>query len=201
MKKSIFMYLTMFSFVIFLSGSAFAAYQDTNFTVLLGFDVLGNVELDYGTITVDEDVKVGFTPGIEGRYHVQEQISVGLGFRYQIPREQDVDNGIEFGFAPIYGILQFNIPQQGFTFGLLAHLGYNFFYADLDDLEKATPGQPSMDTEGGFYWGIGANVTLTNNIRIEALYNVNYGAITVDGSSEDGDVTYTKLTLAIGYCF
>jgi len=58
-----------------------------------------------------------------------------------------------------------------------------------------------LDTEGGFYWGIGANVTLTNNIRIEALYNVNYGAITSDDVSEDADITYTKLTLAIGYCF
>ena len=186
--------------MIFLSGSAFAAYQDTNFTVLLGFDVLGNAEIEFGSVlNEDEDVKIGFTPGIEGRYHVQEQLSVGLGFRYQIPREVDEEDGIEFGFAPIYGILQFNIPQPNFTLGLLAHLGYNFFYADLDTYEKAWG--TTLDTEGGFYWGIGANVTLTNNIRIEALYNVNYGAITADGISEDMDVTYTKLTLAIGYCF
>jgi hypothetical protein len=111
----------------------------------------------------------------------------------------DEEDGIEFGFAPIYGILQFNIPQPNFTLGILAHLGYNFFYADLDDLERQF--NIPLETEGGFYWGVGANVTLANNIRIEALYSVNYGAITSDKSSEDMDVTYTKLTLAVGYCF
>jgi len=57
MKRSISIYLMMFCFMIFLSGSAFAAYQDTNFTVLLGFDVLGNAEIEFGSVlNEDEDV-------------------------------------------------------------------------------------------------------------------------------------------------
>lgn len=191
----------MFGFIIFLSGSAFAAYQDTHLTILMGFDVFGSAEIEFQNQSTDEDTDVGFTPGIEGRYHLQREISLGLGARYQIPRERDEPNADEFSFLPIYGIFQFNIPSTSdVNIGLLAHLGYNFFFCDFDNLEK-TIGVTKLEAEGGFYWGVGARITFGNNLSIEALYNVNYGKITSDQISQDADVTYTKLTLAVGYSF
>lgn len=201
MKKSIFIYLVMFSFIFFLSGSAFAAYQNTNFTILMGFDVFGSAEIEFQNQSSDEDTDVGFTPGIEGRFHLQKEISLGLGARYQVPRERDEPDADEFSFLPVYGIFQFNVPTTSeISFGLLVHLGYNFLFCDFDNLEKKI-GVSKLEAEGGFYWGVGARITLANNISIEALYNVNYGEITSNQISQDADLTYTKLTLAVGYSF
>nr|HPJ40479.1 hypothetical protein [Spirochaetota bacterium] len=108
---------------------------------------------------------------------------------------------------PIYGIFQFNVPSgSDWNFGFVAHLGYNFFFSDLDNLEKelsATAAKKiTLDTEGGLYWGVGARITLANNVTIEALYNINYGTITIEPSGyKDIDVTYKKLTLAVGFSF
>ncbi len=207
MKKYVIICSIIACSIVCTYSNASAAYQDTNFTVLLGIDLLGKGKMEQGSVSSNEDTEVGITPGIEGRLHLQQQVSLGLGVRYQVPRERDEDNADEFSFVPVYGIFQFNVPSgPDMNFGLVAHLGYNFFISDLDNLEKtlsATAAQKiTLDTEGGLYWGIGARITLANNITIEALYNINYGTITIEQSGyKDIDVTYKKLTLAVGYSF
>jgi len=207
MKKYLIICIAVSFFAAFTYSNASAAYQDTNFTVLLGIDILGTGKMEQGSVSDSEDVETGITPGIEGRIHLQQQVSLGLGIRYQVPRERDEEDADEFNFVPIYGIFQFNVPSgSDWNFGFVAHLGYNFFFSDLDNLEKelsATAAKKiTLDTEGGLYWGVGARITLANNVTIEALYNINYGTITIEPSGyKDIDVTYKKLTLAVGFSF
>jgi len=181
--------------LLIMSGGLFAQEdQGFKFTVLGGLDMFGEITLENDDIDFDEDVNVGLFLGAEGAMALSETFYAGLGLRYHLPREVDADTDIEFNFIPIYALFQLNFPMDGAIVPyIVGHIGYNFFIVDADDFA------PDIESEGGLYWGIGGGVYITENVSIQALYNVNYGELSKDDITID--VSYSKLTLAAAYTF
>jgi len=196
--------------LLIFSGGVFAQEdQGIKFTVLGGLDLFGNVTAENDDLDVDddEDANIGVLFGAEAAMMLSENFYAGLGLRYQLPRELDVDDSDAFNFVPIYVLLQYNFGNQGSIIPfVVGHIGYNFFIAETDALEDLADTyltDASVGTEGGLYWGIGGGVYVTENVSIQALYNINYGAYTVeaDEGDYDLDVIYSKLTISAAYTF
>ena len=186
--------------LLIFSGGVFAQEdQGFKFTVLGGLDMFGNITVEADGDDEDEDVNIGVFFGAEGAMALSETFYAGLGLRYHLPREVDADDGVGFNFIPIYALFQLNFPMEGAIVPyIVGHIGYNFFIVDEDDVEDEW-GVSGIDSEGGLYWGIGGGVYITENVSIQALYNVNYGELSKDDYTID--VSYSKLTLAAAYTF
>lgn len=198
--------------LLIFSGGVFAQEdQGIKFTVLGGLDMFGSFTMENDDLNFDEDedVNIGVFLGAEGAMALSETFYAGLGLRYQLPRELDVDDSDDFSFIPIYVLLQLNFPMEGNIVPyIVGHIGYNFFISDPENLEdaiSADAGQEvTFDTEGGLYWGIGGGVYITENVSIQALYNINYGTFAgeaANGDTADFDVTYSKLSISAAYTF
>ena len=197
--------------LLILSGGVFAQEDaGVKFTVLGGLDMFGNltIENDDADLDEDEDSNIGIFLGAEAAMPLSETFLAGLGLRYQFPRELDVDDSDDFGFIPVYALFQLNFPIEGNLVPyIVGHIGYNFFIYNADNLEdylSSLAGEDvTVDSEGGLYWGIGGGVYITENVSIQALYNINYGVLTAESDSDslDIDVTYSKLTIAAAYTF
>jgi hypothetical protein len=125
-------------------------------------------------------------------------MSLGIGARYQLPRELDIDDSDAYSFVPIYGVVKYALAMEGnLEPYVIGHLGYNLFISDLENLEDLVGF--SLDTEGGVYWGIGAGARLQSNLFVEAVYNTNAGGMS--GGGEEADATYGKFTMTLVVSF
>jgi hypothetical protein len=220
--------------VFALSGAVFAAKSKSSessgpqkkagLTIKGGFDTNGEsdptvkMSSNYsGNVTMDSgDVKTGIMVGAEGLKGINDLAAVGIGASYQFPRGID-ETGWQgkFNFANIYGLANLCFTTKGGDFFpyLTLHLGYGYAMMDstmkdymAKQITKLSPSSPTtkVDYKGGFYWGIGGGILLSNNLQFEILYNVNNGyAEAGDGYLKGSKIEqeYSKVTLSIGYKF
>jgi len=205
--------------VFILSGGAFAKdSKEIKYTLLGGIDVVGESEAEWDddswddAIGGDEDVDPGLTIGIEGALPFGEGFEAGLGFRYLIPRDVDQDDGA-VGISAIipYLLLQYNIPvEDDIAPYLVIHLGYGVPLFDTSEAEEYLEDHTSIENASynatpGIHYGLGAGLYFTEKVGIQFLYSVSHfdAQLTSDTlpSSEDIEVKYSRLTIAVTYTF
>lgn len=188
MKRVLVMVMAL---MLICSASIFAA--EGYFNVKLGVDFAGNYDVEVESYSDDADLDTGIT--LVGEYFTpySEVVDLGFGLAYQMERGYD-DEGwsedAEFSFIPLYGAVKYKLES---TY-LLGHLGYNFFSPN-DDYKG------DLDTFGGFYYGLGAGMNLTDNVFAEVLYSVNNGGLKHDDIDFDIDVETSQISLMVGMSF
>ena len=217
MKKLRFVVLIFCVLLLATSGAFAKDNMGIKYTLLGGIDVVGEAEAEFDNDVLDdllggdEDVDPGLTIGIEGALPFGEGFEVGLGFRYLIPRDIDQDEGAVGVSAIIpYLLLQYNIPvEDDIAPYLVIHLGYGVPLFDTSEAEEALEdnyslSNPSYDATPGFHYGIGAGLYFTEKVGLQFLYSVSNfdGQLTSDGlPSEDLEIKYTRLTIAVTYSY
>ena len=170
--------------------------------VKLGSQILGDHKTAYQDSYYSKDSLIGISLGAEFFYALHENITVGIGFEYQIPREQNQIPG-GFNFLPIFAVIRLPFPLELFEPYAVGRFGYNFFFGD--DQYKGT-GAGNSNLEGGIYYSIGSGVSIPGmsfsllnlplNPFIELNYSVNNGGGILQGNQQE--VIYTSLALFLG---
>ncbi|UCB47065.1 MAG: hypothetical protein JSV25_06530 [Spirochaetota bacterium] len=170
--------------------------------VKLGSQILGNHKTVYQDSFYSIDTMIGVSSGAEFFYALHENINVGVGFEYQIPREQNQNPG-GFNFLPIFAVIRFPFSLELFEPYAIGRFGFNFFFGD--DQYRGT-GAGNSNLEGGIYYSIGSGVSIPGisfsilniplNPFLEVNYSVNHGSGIIQDSQQE--VIYTSLSLYIG---
>jgi hypothetical protein len=180
--------LTLSLLVLFVSNYAFA---EGSGTVKIGLDMSGEHEVSGLGLSGSEDVEMGFSLSVEYVAAINENLGLGAGITYQMPRSQEDFEG-DFNFMPIYGLVKLRATSNDISPYLIGQLGYNLFYGDSDY-------KGSGSLSGGIYYGIGAGIIFQKGFQVELLYSVNNGSYELLGY--DFDIEYSKIGLFLGYNF
>jgi hypothetical protein len=194
----------LISLVTILSLFSTFALSEMKIDGKIGLDIGGSHKstlsgsIDYIPIPSISSTKSsadGFSISLEATDCLQPSIILGAGFTYQIPRS--FEDGGNFNFIPIYGILKYKINP---LVDIIGHLGYNLFNGDHD-----YKGDASL--QGGLYYGVGGELKLREFI-ISFFYSEHKGSFSQSGWISDGyylryydlkgDVSYSKFTISIG---
>jgi hypothetical protein len=162
--------------------------------VKLGVDVAGNHSLDLEGVRGDitDKVSSGFSLACEGVHYFDENVGIGGGIGYQVPRRMDKYRG-GFSFVPLYLVSMVRTtPLNGYSFYGTGQFGYSFFEGDSDYRGTAKLG-------GGMHAGLGAGITF-KPLFLELLYTVDQGTYKFKyrAANMNCRVQYTKLTVSIG---
>jgi hypothetical protein len=150
--------------------------------VKAGYDLGSTFSDNYGfSSTMDG----GFSLGFEYAAEVTNNLMVGGGLEYQLPRNDSTNTMINF--IPIYGLVQYKFSQ----FYVVGRLGY--------DLYNQNPTAPGASYTGGIYYEAGAGFNINKNMAIEAVYGINSCTGTYSSITKTG--IYSKLGLSFGYKF
>ena len=187
MKKQIVILTLGFLLSLFAANYGFAEA-----TVKFGFDISGDHEVSRLGVTASEDVEESISISLEGVAGISDNVGIGGGFTWQVPRSQEGFPG-DFYFVPFYGLMKIRSASAEFAPYFIGQIGYNFIYEG----DTAYKGAGSLD--GDLYYGVGGGVILNNRFQIEALYSVNNGTYRVLGSQFD--IEYSKITLSFGMSF
>jgi hypothetical protein len=176
MKKGLFVFTLTLMLVLLCGNSVWAEG-----TLKVGYSFQGELDNGGSTNTVNSgiDVSLEYTNGAGG-------FECGIGAEYQFPREV-VDTEMEFYFIPVYAIFACEIAETEFSQSyLVGKFGYNFF---------KVKGQDDELIDGGMYYGFGIKMNIANNVRAEALYEVNRGSLS------NVDITNQAYVVRLGYAF
>lgn len=183
MKK----YLSLIAVVVLCVLGTIHAQSDVKFVPKFGLNLAGNHEVEWRGQSGDVDVNIGVDLGLDIVTDINENVTLGGGLGYYIPRSQDVSGSGNFSFLPIYGLAKFYfLGQEQFDVGLGGQLGYNF-YSGNDKYSG------NADLNGGLYFAIGAHCRINNRLIIEAYYKSSTGDV-----ADVFDVNYTTFTLQAG---
>ena len=155
----------------------------------------------------DVDTNMSVLIGAEFFYYLNKNVALGFGINNNFNAElKDLTVGdmkfeSEIGFTNFYFAVKPKIEMQSEIFNsiyFVGQLGYGILRFDSD-----YEGDKLSKADGnGLYWGIGAGTEIYKNFIVELLYSVNYGSIkTVKYLNGTADLTYTTLTLNVGYKF
>lgn len=155
----------------------------------------------------DVDTNMSVLIGAEFFYYLNKNVALGFGINNNFNAElKDLTVGdmkfeSEIGFTNFYFAVKPKIEMQSEIFNsiyFVGQLGYGILRFDSDN-----EGDKLSEADGnGLYWGIGAGTEIYKNFIVELLYSVNYGSIkTVMYMNGTADLTYTTLTLNVGYKF
>ena len=155
----------------------------------------------------DEDTNMSVLIGAEFFYYLNKNVALGFGINNNFNAElKDLTVGdmkfeSEIGFTNFYFAVKPKIEMQSEIFNsiyFVGQLGYGILRFDSD-----YEGDKLSEADGnGLYWGIGAGTEIYKNFIVELLYSVNYGSIkAVKFLNGTADLTYTTLTLNVGYKF
>lgn len=155
----------------------------------------------------DVDTNMSVLIGAEFFYYLNKNVALGFGINNNFNAElKDLTVGdmkfeSEIGFTNFYFAVKPKIEMQSEIFNsiyFVGQLGYGILRFDSD-----YEGDKLSKADGnGLYWGIGAGTEIYKNFIVELLYSVNYGSIkAVKFLNGTADLTYTTLTLNVGYKF
>lgn len=155
----------------------------------------------------DVDTNMSVLIGAEFFYYLNKNVALGFGINNNFNADlKDMEvNGLKFeseiGFTNLYFAVKPKIEMQSEIFNsiyFIGQLGYGILrFENSGEVAKI------CESDGnGLYWGIGAGTEIYKNFIVELLYSVNYGSIkTVMYMNGTADLTYTTLTLNVGYKF
>jgi hypothetical protein len=176
MKKGLFIFTSTLILVLFCSTGVWAEN-----TLKVGYSFHGELSNDSGTSKVNPgfDVTLEHTNDAGG-------FECGFGAEYQFPRTA-TNNDTKFYFIPVYAIFACEIAETEFSQSyLVGKFGYNFFKVKGLDDELV---------DGGMYYGFGLKMNIANNVRAEALYEVNRGSLS------DVEITNKAYVIRLGFAF
>ena len=191
----------------------FAEKGDMEIVGKLGLNLIPKVEasgslVDAGGFTPvegkgDSDVNMSVLIGAEFFYYINKNVALGFGINNNFNadlkdmKDHGFDNKGEVGFTNFYFAVKPKIELESGMFDsiyFLGQIGYGLFR-----FENHRHGKADGD---GLYWGIGAGTEIYKNFIIELLYSFNYGSIVdIYGNNDTADLTYTTITLNVGYKF
>ena len=145
------------------------------------------------------DVNMSVLIGAEFFYYLNKNIALGFGINNNFNadlKDTEMCKG-EVGFTNFYFAVKPKIELKSEIFNsiyFIGQLGYGLFRFD---------GHINGEADGnGLYWGIGAGTEIYKNFIVELLYSANNGSIKDQfGYGDTADLTYTTLTLNVGYKF
>jgi hypothetical protein len=195
MKKKVYTIFLIFSSFELLFGQAGTFSGRSRF----GLQVLGSHEVTINNLSGTEDVETGFSFGADFLCAVHDNIELGIGIEYQIPRSQVKYEG-DFNFAPLYGIIRFPISLRYVTLYSLGRIGYGFFFGE----ERYTGTFGKLT--GGFYYAVGGGIELIrftlfgreNYLFLESTYSANNGRVEDDYFNYSADVCYRRMDIFFG---
>ncbi len=154
----------------------------------------------------DVDTNMSVLIGAEFFYYLNKNVALGFGINNNFNAElKDLTVGdmkfeSEIGFTNFYFAVKPKIEMQSEIFNsiyFVGQLGYGILRFDSDN-----EGDKLSEADGnGLYWGIGAGTEIYKSFIVELLYSVNQGSIKRDTNGDTADLTYTTLTLNVGYKF
>ncbi len=151
----------------------------------------------------DSDVNMSVLIGAEFFYYINKNVALGFGINNNFNadlkdmKDHGFDSKGEVGFTNFYFAVKPKIELESEIFNsvyFLGQLGYGLFRFD---------GHRHGESDGnGLYWGIGAGTEIYKNFIVELLYSANNGSIKDKyGLGDTADLTYTTITLNVGYKF
>ncbi len=151
----------------------------------------------------DSDVNMSVLIGAEFFYYINKNVALGFGINNNFNadlkdmKDYGFDNKGEVGFTNFYFAVKPKIEVESEIFNsvyFLGQIGYGLFRFD---------GHRHGESDGnGLYWGIGAGTEIYKNFIVELLYSANNGSIKDKyGLGDTADLTYTTITLNVGYKF
>lgn len=151
----------------------------------------------------DSDVNMSVLIGAEFFYYINKNVALGFGINNNFNadlkdmKDHGFDNKGEVGFTNFYFAVKPKIEVESEIFNsvyFLGQIGYGLFRFD---------GHRHGESDGnGLYWGIGAGTEIYKNFIVELLYSANNGSIKDKyGYNDTADLTYTTITLNVGYKF
>ena len=154
----------------------------------------------------DANANMSVLIGAEFFYYLNKNVALGFGINNNFNANlKDMEvNGLKFeseiGFTNFYFAVKPKIELESEIFNsvyFLGHLGYGILRFEAIGWDYKI-----SEAEGnGLYWGIGAGTEIYKNFIVELLYSANYGSIKRDTNGDTADLTYTTLTLNVGYKF
>ena len=157
----------------------------------------------------DVDTNMSVLIGAEFFYYLNKNVALGFGINNNFNadlKDMEVDDlkfESEIGFTNFYFAVKPKIELESEIFNsvyFLGHLGYGILR-----FEDNGWGDKLCEADGnGLYWGIGAGTEIYKNFIVELLYSYNCGSIKglePYASGAKADLTYTTLTLNVGYKF
>lgn len=190
MKKTVIMLTLSALLAIFTVNNALAGGA-----IKIGIDLAGDHDVSGYGLSGSEDVDMGFSLSAEFFGSIGDNVDIGGGLTWQLPRSQKDFEG-DFYFIPLYGMIRVQSSSAKVAPYAVGQLGYNFFFGDDD--YKGT-GIYAADLEGGLYYGIGGGIIINDKFQIEALYSVNNGSADILGY--DFDIEYSKISIIFGFIF
>jgi hypothetical protein len=163
--------------------------------IKIGVDLEGDHDVSGLGESGSADVDMGFSLSAEFFGSIGDNVDIGGGLTWQLPRSQKDFEG-DFYFIPLYGMVRVQSSSAKVAPYAVGQLGYNFFFGDDD--YKGT-GINAADLEGGLYYGIGGGIIINDKFQIEALYSVNNGSADILGY--DFDIEYSTISIIFGFIF
>ena len=208
MKKSLLGLLLAAAMVV----PAFAEKGDMEIVGKIGLNLNPKVEaigsfVDIGAFnpyfTGDSGVNKSVLIGAEFFYYLNKNVALGFGINNNFKSDLNdmkaygLDYKGKVGFTNFYFAVKPKIELKSKIFNsiyFLGQVGYGLF--SFDDHEYGEK------DSNGLYWGIGAGTEIYKNFIVELLYSANNGSIKDKyGYGDTADLTYTTITLNVGYKF
>ncbi|MFX0203095.1 MAG: hypothetical protein ACFFCW_43885 [Candidatus Hodarchaeota archaeon] len=164
MRKQIITLTPTLLLLLFAANYAFAEA-----TFKFGFNASGDHEVSGLGVTGSEDVEDSISISFEGVAAINDNVGIGGGFTWQIPRSQERYPG-DFYFIPFYGLMKIRSASAELAPYLIGQIGYNFIY-EGDTHHKGT-GIYAATLDGDLYYGVGGGIILNNRLQIEVLYSL-----------------------------
>jgi hypothetical protein len=183
----------------FPSARASVFPNSIDFNVKAGFDIEGKYRNSHQDSIFKSDVDKNFSFAGEVFITAGENVKIGVGAEYQIPRTGYLYPG-HFNFVPLYLVMRSTPLMDASAPYLTGRIGYGIL-SNSRAYNDYFAGQIS-DTRGGFHYGVGAGVETrrrTANIFGEILYLVYNGGAKV--SSDNYDIRYSKWSIIFGISF
>jgi hypothetical protein len=128
---------------------------------------------------------------------LNDLFEVGAGTQYTFDTKLK-DANSAFNFLPVYLTGTFTPKIDGlgqFAPYVKANVGYDVLFDGNSDYKIG-----DADLKGGLYWAAGIGTKFMKDFSADVMYS-SYGGRYESNALGDGDVTYSTISLNVGYAF
>lgn len=170
-----------------------------DFSVTLGLDMPGKLDLPGQDSTITKKMDIGFSGAFNYTYGVNDMFRFGGGLSGQYPRGLDEDNFPgELFFVEGYGLMKviFPLGLKYLDVYSTLQLGWSFPFSD-NQFKDSLGNQVSLT--GDLYWGASLGILIQKHYIVEVFYKAQHGEI--EFADQAKEFEYRHFGVGIGYQF
>lgn len=201
MKKLLVLLIVVLS--VFLASNIFAADLKGKF----GITGKGGVVIPFGDFSASDKLaaKTGYGFGITGEYYINNAISIGAGFLYDVHGvkvEEPPDMGLKWKILNYGAFFKYHFPTASKTALPYVKFDLGFYQPKGTVSSGGTEASATFSTKIGIAGGVGIGYQVSPNIILGGelmLHNAFTSSATWEGNKLDSDLQYVSIFAGVTF--